>query len=332
MKTHTIIPIFLPELACPNRCIYCNQRNISSVQTLPTDEEIISTIERNLQTSTKSKTCEIAFFGGSFTGLPIDTQKKYLELAQPYLENSKIDYLRISTRPDYITEEILIQLKKYNVEIIELGAQSLDDETLRLCGRGHTCKDVEIASKLINDYGFTLGLQMMLGLPGDNAEKAFSTAKKIVNLGAKATRIYPTLIIDNTELAEMYKNGSYTPLNVDEAVAQCVPIYKLFLENNITIYKCGLHPSDFLYNGKLLAGPWHQCFRQLVQSEIFKEKIEIALKNNPNCNIVEVCQADFNAALGHKRSNQDYFSKKISNFKININNKLKRGEINALHN
>lgn len=333
MKTHSIIPIFLPELACPHQCIFCNQKSITNKQEIPDIDTVNKIIEKHLRSIAKyQRTCEIAFFGGSFTALPLQTQEEYLAIAKSWIEKSKIEYIRISTRPDYIFEENLELLANYDVKIIEIGAQSMDDEVLKASGRGHTVADVINASKMINKFGFTLGIQMMVGLPGDAAKKSFKTAEEIINLNAKACRIYPLLILKNTKLAELYKAGKYKALSVNEAVKQIVPIYEIFEKNNIKIYKSGLHPSEFLHNGELLDGPWHPNFRQLVQSEIFMKKFDAFLSKNPKSIAFLIHPSDINAAIGYKKSNISRLKHLHPEFKIISDLKIKKGEFHALYN
>ena len=215
---HYNIPIFIPELACPNRCIYCNQIHISGQLQAVKPEEIKQIIEQHLATFIRPSEVELAFFGGSFTGIDEKDMLTYLQIVQPYIEQGEIKSIRISTRPDYINEKILDILQQYNVKDIELGAQSLNEEVLAFAKRGHTVRDVENASQLIKSYGFSLGLQMMIGLPLDTVEKSKETAKKILKLGAESTRIYPTLVINNTDLADLYRQNKYKALSLDEAV------------------------------------------------------------------------------------------------------------------
>ena len=193
-----------------------------------TTEEVKDIIEQHLATFKRPCEVELAFFGGSFTGIEIAQQREYLATVQPYIEQGLIDGIRLSTRPDYINEEILQMLKQYNVKTIELGAQSLCDEVLQYCERGHSVRDVEKASELIKKHGFSLGLQMMIGLPLDTMERSKQTANKIVELGADNTRIYPTLVIPNTKLAELYNQNAYTPLTIPQAVEWSAEIYKIF--------------------------------------------------------------------------------------------------------
>lgn len=311
---HYNIPIFIPELACPNQCIYCNQRHISGQLQAVKPEEIKQIIEQHLATFIKPSHIELAFFGGSFTGIDEEDMITYLETVQPYIEQGEIKSIRISTRPDYINEKILGILKRYNVQNIELGAQSLNEDVLSYSKRGHTVKDVEKASELIRSYGFSLGLQMMIGLPLDSVEKSKETAKKILALGAKSTRIYPTLVINNTELADLYRTGKYTALSLEEAVEWTAEIYKIFSQTSITILRVGLHPSEALIKGEqLLAGPFHVSFKELVLSKIWFEKLE----NIPlDVKTILVNPREINYAIGYGSVNKKKLQEKNPNLKF----------------
>ncbi len=192
MQKHYNIPIFIPELACPFQCVFCNQEKISGQQRIPDEKEIEQIIKEHLSSFRRTdRVVEVGFFGGSFTGIPIEEQEQYLRIVQPYIDQGEVNGIRLSTRPDYIDEEILNVLKKYRVTTIELGAQSMDDDVLKKSFRGHTAKQTEQAAKMILENGFELGLQMMIGLPGDTLEKSIKTATKIIEYGASNTRIYP---------------------------------------------------------------------------------------------------------------------------------------------
>ncbi|MBR5253858.1 MAG: radical SAM protein [Bacteroidales bacterium] len=311
---HYNIPIFIPELACPNRCIYCNQRYISGQLQAVKPEEIKQIIKQHLTTFIKPSHVELAFFGGSFTGIDEKDMIKYLEVVQPYIEQGEIKSIRISTRPDYINEKVLSILKQYNVHDIELGAQSLDEDVLSFSKRGHTVKDVELASNMIKEYGFSLGLQMMIGLPLDTVEKSKETAKKIIELGAESTRIYPTLVIKNTDLADLYQLGQYKALSIEEAVEWTAEIYKIFSQTNITILRVGLHPSEALINGEqLLAGPFHVSFKELVLTKIWQERFE----NLPhNTKTISVNPREINYAIGYSGRNKIKLQEKSPSLKF----------------
>lgn len=311
---HYNIPIFIPELACPNRCIYCNQRHISGQLQAVKPEEIKQIIEQHLATFIRPSEVELAFFGGSFTGIDEKDMLTYLQIVQPYIEQGEIKSIRISTRPDYINEKILDILQQYNVKDIELGAQSLNEEVLAFAKRGHTVRDVENASQLIKSYGFSLGLQMMIGLPLDTVEKSKETAKKILKLGAESTRIYPTLVINNTDLADLYRQNKYKALSLDEAVDWTTEIYKIFSQSSIKILRVGLHPSEALINGtELLAGPFHVSFKELVLTKIWQEKFE---KLPINTKTILINPKEINYAIGYNSKNKQLLQKKFPYLKF----------------
>jgi len=261
--------------------VFCNQRKITGNETEPELQKAESIIEEHLSTIGEDDcSCEIAFFGGSFTGIPMEEQIRYLELAKKWIEKGKVDGIRLSTRPDYINEEILSVLKSYGVKTIELGAQSMDDGVLIAANRGHSLESVEKASELIKAYGFNLGLQMMIGLPGDTLEKSIMTAEAFIGLKPDCVRIYPTLVIKDTELENSYLNGDYKPLELDEAVLWTSRLLKLFKQSEINVIRVGLQPTEMLQNGEaLVAGPFHPAFRQLAESRMFFEGIDAVLSN-----------------------------------------------------
>jgi histone acetyltransferase (RNA polymerase elongator complex component) len=266
---------------------------------------------------------EIAFFGGNFTGLPQNEQEAYLKAAAKWVEAGKINGIRISTRPDYINGQVLGLLKSYGVISVELGAQSLDEDVLRLAGRGHSAKHVEEASKMMLDAGFVLGLQMMIGLPGDTLEKNMHTARRIAELGASETRIYPTLVIRGTQLEQMYLEGSYQPLSLDETIDRCKQLLLFFEDRKVKVLRLGLHPSEGLNQGPdLVAGPFHPALKELVTTAIWKEIFRETVKNKKeNCLILTVAPKELNAAIGHKAANKKSLLKHFEKveFKTNTN-------------
>ncbi len=231
---HFTIPVFIPEAACPNQCVFCNQHRIAGAACAPSIDEVIAKVDEHLLTIPVGSEVEIGFFGGNFTGIPVDEQKAYLASVQNHIVSGRVTGIRISTRPDYISRDILHMLKQYHVTTIELGAQSLDEEVLKLAGRGHSVTQVHEASKMIRENGFSLGLQMMIGLPGDSAEKSIFTAQEIIRLGAECSRIYPTLVIKDTELEQLFIKGKYTPLSLGEAISRVADIVPLFAFHSST--------------------------------------------------------------------------------------------------
>jgi len=325
MPKHYTIPIFIPELACPFQCVFCNQEKISGHQNIPDENEIKQTITEYLKLFKKEdRTVEIGFFGGSFTGIPIEEQKQYLGIVQPFIDSGEINGIRLSTRPDYINKEILDVLKKYRVTTIELGAQSMDDEVLEKSYRGHTSKQTEHASEMILDNSFELGLQMMIGLPGDTLKKSIFTAKKIIELGASNTRIYPALVIKGTAMHKWYDEGKYIPLSLDEAINRTKQILPLFEEAGVKVLRVGLHPSEGLLSGhELVAGPFHQSFKELVLTEIWYDRLKPFLHKDEGKNlIIYVPVKEKNYAIGYGAKNKKMLLEKFEKVKFEVQTSL----------
>ena len=298
------IPIFLPELACPFRCVYCNQFSITGKQQIPDIQYVKNTIDQYLSSFTENdRFVEVAFFGGNFTGLPEKMQDDFLKIVQPYLEKGVIQGIRCSTRPDYIDEKRMKALKNFGVRNIELGAQTTNDEILRRCGRGHTFRDIENASQIIVGEGITLGLQMMLGLPFDTFENDMQTAHDIVRLGAKETRIYPCIVVKDTELERLYQAGEYKPLTLDEAVEQSATLYEYFTENDVKVLRIGLHTSDDLNGAAYVAGPYHKNFAEMVFSRLWGRKFD-KIDEKSDSVTIEVPENQLNHAIGYKGENK----------------------------
>ena len=307
MKKHSNIPIFVPELACPHQCVFCDQEKISGTRSIPKPEDVKDIVERYLKTMPESRIINIAFFGGSFTGIPVDLQEQYLKEAFGFVRTGRITGIRLSTRPDYINETVLELLKKYGVTAIELGAQSTNREVLNKSGRGHTFGDIRDASDLICKYGFELGLQMMIGLPNDNYERSIQTANDIVSLGACNTRIYPAIVVKGTALEKLYQEEKYIPLTLEQAVDWTKDIVHIFERNNVSVIRMGLHPSEELVVGKsLIDGPFHPSFKEMVMTKIWKETIDTELKGNTSNKIkITVSDRQIHYAIGYKQANRE---------------------------
>lgn len=311
MKKQYIIPIFVPHLGCPNDCVFCNQKSISGQTKQVTKEDVKNIIEEHLKYIKKDSKVEVAFFGGSFTGIEEEKQEELLSTAYEYIKQKKVDSIRISTRPDYIDKKILKRLKKYKVKTIELGVQSANDYILKKAGRGHTFEDVVKASKLIRWYGFELGHQMMVGLPESTTVDEINTAKQLIKLKPKMVRIYPVLVIKNTKLEKDYNDGKYKPLTVIQAVEVCKELVKLFVKKHIEVIRIGLQPTDTITNpdndkSEVVAGPFHPAFRQLVESgmwyDVIVEKIK-QLNTKVKEVVVTVNPADVNNVIGQRKDN-----------------------------
>lgn len=286
MKKHAIIPIFIPHQGCPNDCVFCNQKKITARQPDVTLEEVRNIIDTWLSTlhgRAGIETIEVAFFGGSFTAIPMEMQSAYLAIACEYKERGLIHKIHLSTRPDCITSEILDNLKRYSVDIIELGVQSFDERVLQASGRGHNSHCVYESSRLIKEYGFELGIQLMIGLPEDSLETCLYSAEETVKIAPSIARLYPTVVIEDTELMEMYRNGSYNPLETDQAVQITKEMYKILTSAGINIIRVGLKSSDLIQeNGEIAASTFHPAFRQLVEGQIALEKMLKLLNEHGN--------------------------------------------------
>lgn len=284
MKKHFIIPIFVPHKGCPHDCVFCNQKRITGQGSFVDSAFVENEISKLLGTiPTSDRVVEVSFYGGSFTGLPVQEQICLLKPAKKALDNGSIDAIRLSTRPDYIDRYILETLKHYGVSIIELGVQSMDDNVLKLSNRGHTAADVYRASDLIKDYGFILGLQMMVGLPGDCKERDLKTADEFIKINPRMVRVYPALVIKETYMEDMYRKNQYTPLTVDEAVDICSELYLKFEGAHIKIIRMGLQPTENITYGKdIVSGPFHPAFRELVESKIINDIIKYLYKKQEN--------------------------------------------------
>lgn len=313
MQKHYNIPIFIPELACPFQCVFCNQEKISGHQHIPDKNDIKQTISEHLSSFKRAdRVVEVGFFGGSFTGIPIEDQEHYLGIIQPFIDSGEVNGIRISTRPDYISEEILGVLKKYRVNTIELGAQSMDDEVLKKSFRGHTAEQTEQAAKMILDSGFELGLQMMIGLPGDTLEKSMFTAKKIIKNGASNTRIYPAVVIKGTAMHTWCEGGKYEPLTLDFAVKWTTQILPLFEDAGVKVLRVGLHPSEGLLSGhELIAGPFHQSFKELVLTEIWKTQLQPLLGLGGEKLVLHVPPKELNYVIGYHATNKKMLLEKF---------------------
>ena len=312
MKKEYIIPIFVPNLGCPNDCTFCNQKKISGKVTNVSAKDVKDTIEYYLKNfKDDSKYVEVAFFGGSFTGIDIDVQKELLEAANEYIKDKKVESIRISTRPDYINKDILKMLKKYNVRTIELGVQSSNDYILNKSKRNHTFEDVKKASKLIRRYHFILGHQMMIGMQDSTELDEINTARDLIKLKPKMVRIYPVLVIKGTELEKEYENGEYIPLSIEQAVQRAKEVTYMFRKKRIDVIRIGLQNTEEITDPKqekseVVAGPYHPAFRQLVEAEMWYDSIaEKIRKINMKVKTVEIKinAEDVNNVVGHKKEN-----------------------------
>lgn len=312
-KQYYIIPIFVPHLGCPHACVFCNQRKITGQTTLPTPAEIKQTICSYLQTipAKSDRTIEVAFYGGSFTALPVEQQLALLEPATQVWRSGQIDRIRLSTRPDCVNGELLAHLRHQGVRTVELGAQSLDPAVLLASKRGHTPADIVRASQLVRQAGLRLGIQMMIGLPGDTREKMLMTVRGISQMAADFVRIYPALVLKNTELHKLYLTGKYQPLSLGEAVNWSKEALILFSRMGIPVVRLGLQPTDTLMTeGEVVAGPFHSAFGDLVYSALLEEQARellgrwlTKLESRPDRVVLFTPPEQVSPLIGHHRRN-----------------------------
>lgn len=319
MNRCNIIPIFVPHLGCPHDCIFCNQRKITNFKDSLNKIEICNTIEKYLSYfKDKSIPIEIAFYGGSFTGLEEDLMIEYLKIAKKYIDLKVVNSIRLSTRPDYINEHILDILFFYGVRTIELGIQSLNSKVLDLNERGHDVSCVYNSSYLIKKYKIKLGLQMMTGLFGDDFDSCIHTALEIAKIKPDFVRVYPTLIIKDTKLEDLYYSKDYIPMELKDSIELCKYIDIIFEHYNITIIRLGLQSSDNISKDKdIVEGPYHPSFREFVESSIYYDLFEyyidkFKIKDDLH---FECSNLEISKIIGNKRSNIILMKEK---FKLNI--------------
>lgn len=327
-KNYYIIPIFVPHEGCPHNCVFCNQTRITGVTSEVTGEEVKKIADEYLTTIDHSNsTIEISFFGGTFTAIREEKQKELLEVARDLKEKGLVDKIRMSTRPDYISDYILMYLKEFKVDIIELGVQSLSQDILIASGRGHSVESVVEASKLIKKYGFTLGHQIMPGLPKDTFEKDILSVKKSIEMAPDIVRLYPALVIKDTPMEEMYNRGIYKPYSLEEAVDICRELYKLYNNAGIQVIRMGLQPTDTIREGgDIVAGPFHPSFRELVEGKLFVDKIKELLGEGRE-GIVNINPKDISKLYANKKI---YFKKLLEegyNIIVKTSEVIIRGEI-----
>ena len=297
----TNISVFVPHNGCPH------QRTISGEVKAPTSDEVRALLREQLPSlRERGMSAEIAFFGGSFTGIDRGYMESLLCAAQEFTRSAPDVYtgIRCSTRPDFIDGGILDVLCGYGMTAIELGAQSMNDTVLTLNERGHTAADVEHAAKLIKARGLSLGLQMMTGLYGDKPEYCVETAKRFIALKADTVRIYPTVILEGTKLGELYKSGEYTTFTFDETVELCAVLSEMFAAAGIPVIRLGLHASRDVEE-KMLGGVYHPALREITESRIFfKEMLGDMQSGDGSKFTVYTDPANVSKVVGHNRENR----------------------------
>ncbi|HIS67157.1 MAG TPA: radical SAM protein [Candidatus Scatomorpha merdipullorum] len=316
----SIIPVFVPHLGCPNDCVFCNQRRISGSLSPARPEDVAAAIDRALSLTPPGTRCQLAFYGGSFTAIPDAEQEALLGAAQPYLERGDIASIRLSTRPDAIDGAVLARLKRHGVETVELGAQSMSDSVLALSGRGHTAADVEEASRAVKAAGFRLILQMMTGLPGSDDETDIGSARSIAALEPDGVRVYPTVIVRDTALFDLWRAGRYKEHTVEDAVRVCARIVPVFEAAGIPIIRMGLNPTEDLSGGDAVGGAYHPALGELVRARIMRGRAEALLEGSaPGADItLRVNPRLMSQLVGQHGANRAYLTEKFALKRLKI--------------
>lgn len=311
MKRHANIPIFVPHVGCPNDCVFCNQRTISGKSEFRLDA-VEKEIEEAL-TTLSSRVPQIAFFGGSFTGIEWGLMIQLLEMANKYIKDGRADSVRLSTRPDYISEEILDVLEKYNVKNIELGIQSMNDRVLELNRRGHSADTSRRAMEMICHRGFELTGQMMTGMYGATQEDEINTAQEICKWASSA-RIYPTVTFKSTALADLWERGEYKPLSMEETIQRGAEVYKIFAQNGVDVIRIGLQSTEGLHSDEVLAGEYHDAIGEMILSRVRLDELRDMAEKTPAADGVLtllVPRRKLSQYLGQKRCNVAVLEKEL---------------------
>lgn len=328
---HANVAFFVPMVGCPHRCSFCDQNSITGESGIPTPEEVDKTLKKAArELHGFSEKAEIAFFGGSFTMIPRELMLSLLAPAKKWIDRKAFSGIRISTRPDAIDEEVLSVLKEYGVTFIELGAQSCNNAVLEKNRRGHTFEDTQKAAQLIKEAGFSLGLQMMTGMPGSTKEDDILTAARFAALKPDTMRIYPTLVLKNTLMAKWFEDGEYVPQTVEEAAAECAELLDIFELYKINVIRLGLHAEGSLEEN-LLGGPYHPAFREICESLRFRKKIAPMLTRLPKGSyILKVAPSEVSKCSGQHRSNVEHWLSLGYAVKIVPDNNLNPGDFEVM--
>ncbi len=304
MKKHINIPIFIPHYGCPNACVFCNQKKITGKPSF-NESEVKAEINSALETIDPASEKEIAFFGGSFTALPREEMLALLKISDEYLKKGDISSVRLSTRPDAITPEILEILKSHGVKTIELGIQSFSDKVLTCSKRGHTAHNSEKACRLVKEFGFDLIGQMMVGLPESTLSDETETAERICAFGADGARVYPTVVFPDTELENMAKDNAYRPLTNDDAARRTAEVLDVFARHRVPVIRIGLCSNETLCDPRYSQN-YHPSIGEIAQSLVFlKYMRQLMAESKPKEKTAYfyVAKGAVSKAVGQHRSN-----------------------------
>jgi len=328
-----IIPFFIQHRGCPHRCLFCDQTAITGTTGEDTPGQgavLCETMDLWLKRFENRSEIQLAFYGGSFTCLPEFLQVELLRVAKPYLDAGDIQSLRLSTRPDCISNEVCTLLWDYGVRTVELGVQSMSSRVLNLSERGHTAEDVRVAAAILKESGFALGIQLMPGLPGDSTNTFLGSVREVIDLGPDFVRIYPALVIRQTGLERLYQDSAYQPLSMNRAIALAGRARNLFIQAGIGVIRMGLQPSIELEK-KIVAGPYHQAFGELVVSRSWFKQAREAVRRTGGRGVVNIriSEQDRSSFVGLKRQNiirlEQLFPK--CSFELKTDSTLERGQV-----
>lgn len=301
-----IIPVFIPHRGCPHQCLFCNQQAISGREHPVGDDagEVSGVIDTWLARSPGRNEVQVAFYGGSFTCLARPEQQRLLAAVQPYLADGRVKGIRLSTRPDCIGDETCALLIAAGVKTVELGVQSLDDMVLRKARRGHSADDSRRAMHTLREGGLRVGVQLLPGLPGETTRSFLRTVREVADFRPDLVRLYPAVVVAHSELAGMYRNGQYTPLTLNRAIAMVRRAKELFDAAGVPVIRMGLQPSDALAK-EVVAGPYHPAFGELVTSRGWFRQLRSRLgRCLPGEHLqVHISSRDYSAVVGMKKLN-----------------------------
>lgn len=315
-----ILPVFLPNKGCPQMCIYCNQKAVTSYNSFPSEEDdIYRNVLYLLSKYNKSKwklTPQIAFYGSSFTALDMDIQHYYLQMAINLINTTEISDIRISTRPDFISKKELSFLRDYPVKTIELGVQSLNNKVLTFINRGHTAGDAINSIMLLKENGYEVGVHLMMGLPGDDEASFMVSLNKVIEIGVDFLRIHPTLVLKDTKLERLFLSNRYTPITIGSAVTMLKKAVIVCIKREVAIARIGIHTTDELLSShSVIAGPLHPALGHLVESEVYLDAICNAInnikkdrgrdKNGITPLVIKVHTNELSRYIGYKKANID---------------------------
>ena len=335
MGTPLVIPVFIPHQGCPQNCLFCNQVSISGKRVEKEDDAALvsRTVAEWLGHSRNRSEVQVAFYGGSFTCLPVERQISLLGAVQQFIQSKDVGSIRLSTRPDCINEEVCDLLLENGVKTVELGVQSLDDHVLTASNRGHSCEDSLLAAGILKKKGLQLGVQLMPGLPGETTVSFFKSLRQVIEIKPDFVRLYPTLVIRGAGLAREYKKGNYEPMTMNRAIALCCSAKERLELAGIKIMRMGLQASETLEK-ELLAGPYHPSFGELVATRYWFRRVRALLAAcSPGEKLhLLISDRDISAFVGQKRINikrlqQLGLEKRL---KLKTDKKLKRGEIKVI--